>query len=236
MMSHRSESSLLPAFYRQIRIDSDPGLLRARVVDNVHDLALTLQHDGTVITAVDAKANRIPWTTCPAAAIRLNELIGTPIDARPHGVDKSWQCTHLFDLARLAVSKALTLGHHKFDIEVLPAPTSDRVEAEARIDGRPVLHWVITDQRITPPPAFTSNAFDRASNRHSQASDDEVRTAELQLKRALLVYFGTRRSQFMQHAQEMSEMGGACFSFQPINIETAARPKGFRVYRNEEVS
>ena len=236
MTNRVRDTSWLPALQRQIRIVSEVGRLRARMVDNVHDLSLTIDHDGTTITAVTAKAVRIPWTTCPGAMAQFQQIVGAAIDqSSPGGVDKSRQCTHLFDLARIAISKADVPGEHALDVHVAPTHAPSVLVAWALIDGREILRWRVADGHILSPDPFSGHAISGSAAWLGAVDDEDVRVAALQIKRALLVYFGTRESEQMRYASELAGMTGVCFSFQPENLKNARRPDDFHVLPADKV-
>ena len=102
---------------RRIDIASRTGEVRAVVEDNFHHFQVTVHHHEEVVTDVIGRALRNPWTRCPLAADRLQLLIGMPLSPAATAViertDPRMQCTHMFDLAGLAIAAAARgIGRH----------------------------------------------------------------------------------------------------------------------------
>jgi len=61
----------LPGYRRRIRIEprtsAEGGAVLAMLEDDMHCMAVTLRHEGGVVTAVEPVMERAPWTTCPGA-------------------------------------------------------------------------------------------------------------------------------------------------------------------------
>lgn len=71
--------------------------------DHVHHFGVRVEHDGSVVTAITARAVRWPWTTCPAALDQLQSMVGAAIGERPLVDDPRQHCTHALDVARWAI-------------------------------------------------------------------------------------------------------------------------------------
>src|SRR5206468_3730989 len=74
--------------------------------DHIHHVAVRVEHDGSVVTAVRGEAIRLPWSLCPEALSLLDELVGTEVGTLPRVDDARQHCTHLLDLARMAIAAA----------------------------------------------------------------------------------------------------------------------------------
>ena len=70
-------------YRRRIRLTASPGAVKAELEDDFHHFATTLHHDGKYATQVVGEAIRYPWTTCPAATLRLEALAGLPLSVKP---------------------------------------------------------------------------------------------------------------------------------------------------------
>src|SRR5947209_9060741 len=105
-------------------------------------MAVTLRHDGVVITSVTAEQDRAPWTTCPGAVAQVERTFtGVPLVQAASRGEKSANCTHLYDLAQLAAAHAADARPVVFDIFVSD-PAAGRRRLELRRDGVVVLDWV----------------------------------------------------------------------------------------------
>jgi Protein of unknown function (DUF2889) len=216
----------IPAFFRSIRLIATSNSVHARVADNVHDFAVTVHHDGSVVTEVVGRAYRFPWTTCPAAVDRLNSLAGCAIDTRPP-VNQSLQCTHMLDLARLAIAHIQRGGERDYRI-LIETVGLDRASARIARDGRLLFEWRIENDVVTSPQPFAGHII---TGRSSWSSDvvknTEFVEAGLVLRRSLLVFKGRPRATPVQRASSLQELSGVCHSFQPQQIAVATRPPGF---------
>ena len=98
-------------YRRAIRLaTTEPGVVRAELEDDYHHFRCTLTHADGVIAGCEGEAVRHPWTTCPGAMGLLRSLVGTALDARSTAilgrVRGNEHCTHLVDLAGLAIAHA----------------------------------------------------------------------------------------------------------------------------------
>lgn len=105
-------------FRRQIDLRSwDARTVVAWLEDECHHFGLTLTHDGERVTAVRVATPRDPWTSCAAVGEPLQALVGQPLVARCTDlgalVDMRRQCTHVFDLAGLALALAYARRQHR---------------------------------------------------------------------------------------------------------------------------
>src|SRR5688572_33185420 len=92
-----------PPFRRRVTLwRPAPGVVEAELEDHIHHFAVRVTHADGVVTAVEGRAVRAPWTTCPGAIAVLRELIGRPVGVVR--VDRPGDhCTHLLDLALVGV-------------------------------------------------------------------------------------------------------------------------------------
>lgn len=132
--------------------------VRAAVEDDPHAFAVTLEHDGSCVTDIAAEARRHPLTTCPEAAHELRALIGAPL-ADPLRTLGRWQnprrhCTHMYDLAALAMVHALRDEPvRRYDLTI-PDVVEGETTATLYRDGESVLAWTIRKGVIVTPQAY----------------------------------------------------------------------------------
>ncbi len=144
-------------YRREIRITARVGVARAEMGDDLHHFAIELRHHAGVITAATADSIRVPWTTCPAAALALTKLAGKPVVsplpfAAPH--ERFENCTHMLDLANLAAGRAHQPGFertYRVAVDVAPDRT---LTGSLVVDGRPSLAWRIAGGRIESDDEF----------------------------------------------------------------------------------
>lgn len=143
-------------FRRAIRLDAAAGIVRGEVEDDFHHFVVTVRHDGDRVTAVTGSAVRYPWSRCPGAAGALEAVVGLPISTDPTAIyrhlDPLGQCTHMFELAGLAVGLAgRGEPRRRYDVSVTD-PDGDRVEAVLLRDGAAAEQWVLEAGVIVSPP------------------------------------------------------------------------------------
>lgn len=202
--------------------------------DESHHFGLTLEHDGVRIVDVRIAAVRIPWTTCAGAGEPLRGLVGQPLMERCAAIGTliamDRQCTHLFDLAGLAMAHAHAGRQHRRYhgtvrplADLLPGAPADWQRATLRRDGQPVLCWDLHDNRIMGPPPFAGRSILHGFRPWSEGLATEDAEAALVLRRVAYVAQGRRIS--IEHARVADDMGQApvCHSFQPEFRQVAFR-------------
>jgi hypothetical protein len=150
-------------FRRRIRLMQQDGLVTGMLDDTHHAIWVRIGHDGTVVTTVAGGFSRMPNTACPGAGIALRELRGmpltTPLSELYGGGRPLRNCTHMFDVAALAVSHARReTGTRVFDVTIPDALTGPQ-KVEVRIDGRIIHDWLVDDGRIVEPAAYAGRAI-----------------------------------------------------------------------------
>ena len=55
----------------------------AAMEDDFHHFIVRLHHDGTHVTDLVGETIRFPWSTCPGAAVKLDEFVSAPIHPTP---------------------------------------------------------------------------------------------------------------------------------------------------------
>jgi len=140
------------------------GEMTVWMEDNFHHFAVRLRHDGGKVVGVDVISRRTPWSTCAAASTKLQALVGQNLVSRSSAIggmlSMRMQCTHMFDLAGLALAAAANgIAHRVYQASVtlrrpLPAkraPHTGKCVAVLCRDGAEVLRWAVEDQAIVSP-------------------------------------------------------------------------------------
>ena len=229
-------------YRRRVRLVSDDGAAPARggsvvaeMEDDFHHFRVDLEHDGTAVVAVSGTAIRYPWTTCPGATAELTALKGMPLSRSSTAVGSfaapRRNCTHLFDLAGLAVAHAASGRKQRvYDVEV-PARAGGRTDPLLLRDGELVLSWSVQGLEITGPAPFAGIPLRGGRGFLSWAAehlDEESMEAAVVLRRSVEIAWG--REQDLDSMERASDLGdfmlGACFTFQPGTAEVAIRMKG----------
>lgn len=217
-------------FRRAIRLDAAVGVIRGELEDDFHHFVVTLRHDEDRVTAVTGHAIRYPWSRCPLAAGALDAVVGLSISTDPTAiyrhVDPLGQCTHMFELAGLAVTQAARgTPHRRYDASV-SEPRDDRAEAMLLCDGAPMEQWDLVDGIITGPHPRIGQ---RPANLRTAALEDlpHDEAERLLIMRRAIRLAGARGLDVDQFATaaEFSRRP-ACFVFRPGVAEHARRRYG----------
>jgi hypothetical protein len=227
------------SYRRRIRVvATEPGVVEGALEDDFHHFAVTLRHDGTTVISVEAGARRWPWSTCPGAAEPLRAVAGMPLSPRclaigEHG-DPRMNCTHMFDLAGLAVAHAARGGpvgtRRQYDAEI-PAQAQAGAPTDVRLwrDDELVHTWTLEGRQCVAPPTFADapwrGGFLRWADKTFAPDESEP---VIVLRRACDIGMGRGMDlDAVETAKELEQvMSGVCFSMQPEQIALAVRNKG----------
>ena len=221
------------AYRRLITLTAAPGLASAELVDDFHHFRVRLHHNGGHVQRVEAESVRYPWTTCPAAGGRLSALEGMPLSPRASAVGE-WtrareNCTHMFDLAGLAVAHAASTREQREYLAIVP----DRVEGLTRPtlqrDGVLVQAWTLRGGTITDPPPYAGRRLrDRFISWADESLDADEAEAATVLRRACYISYGRQQdlSAFATAAQLLPSMAGTCYTFTSGIAEKGRRVSG----------
>jgi len=154
----------------------DGHVVTGAMEDDFHHFHVEVTHDGSRVTRVDSRAERGPWTTCADAVEPLRLLAGVELSTSPTVLrerDARSNCTHLFDLAGLAITHAARTrpgadssaerrhdlrAARRYDLSVDEAaaarPDGSRT-ATLWVDGALRLRWDFDDDGIVAPAEWT---------------------------------------------------------------------------------
>ncbi len=237
-MSSRPDFDLdADTYRRRIRVVTlEPGVVESDLQDDFHHFVVTLRHDGKKVVEMDARSERWPWSTCPAAAIPLRELAGMPLTRRFTAAGK-WtnpklNCTHQFDAACHAITHAAGRRDERvYDLEIPRRdPDTGTTRCRSWVDGGPSLEWTVGwDGIVDPQPPFDTapwkGGFMRWADEH--LPEDQAERA-ITLRRACDIGMG--RGMDLDAVAVASRlpvvMTGVCHSMQPGIVEVAFRHVG----------
>ena len=214
---------------RLVRIDVADGVTCAHLSDTFHEMRCRIRHDGQSVLAVEGTSIRVPTTACSGAVTVLQELVGTPLTASGQhfygGGRARHHCTHLYDLAVLAIRHAIgPAGTTRYDAQV-----PDEMDAPVMIsitrDGVAVHRWTVRQGVILDPPALAGRTLEKgfAAWAVDAFVDDDLDSATM-LARTWLIAIGRR---FLidgaagERIDTNTEMIGRCFAYQPERAATA---------------
>jgi hypothetical protein len=212
------------------------GEVRGELADDFHHFAIRLGHDDQRALQIEGEDVRVPWTTCPGALEPLRRMEGAPLsqsvlEIYRHTFPRE-QCTHLHDLACLAIahatrSSASNPTRRRYDA-VLPDPVEDATRPTLARDGEPMLQWSIegTTVKDSTPPLFSglrigSPGFQRALLREQ---DCGLAEAAWVLQRAVFIGMGRRHDFERIHSAKsssLSEPSASCTSARYIASSSA---------------
>lgn len=223
-----------PGIYRRrIRIATTPGHSRADLEDDPHRHAVIVEHDGNVVTAVQGLALRTPWSLCREAVNPLQRLVGMALSPDPQEVYRHsngrTQCTHLFDLAGLAVAHAARgTAVRRYDIEVPCFDIHQARQARLWVDGQERLVWTLQRTAILAPAPFAGHDL-RHLMPWAKACfiDRDLLEAVMVLRRAVFIS-GNRMYDMdrMARADVTGHVNGACYVYQEGVAGRATREHG----------
>ncbi len=222
-------------FRRSIVLESRAGEVRGELADDFHHFAVRVLHDGERAIDVRGEDVRVPWTTCPGAIEPLRRMVGAPVSERILKVFQHTrpreQCTHLHDLACLALTHAArTEALRRYDV-ALPDRIGDEAEALLCCDGDECLRWRLRGDRVEQaiPPAFAGIRLATSPFLDFLLDDlgDEPALTESAwvLQRAIYVGEGRRRrSGGRYEAKDLAAvLGAACHTLAPERVGHAKR-------------
>lgn len=202
--------------------------------DDFHRFGVTVRHDGAHVVEAAGDSERFPWTTCPSAAEPLRALAGAPLSTRLSVLGDyapaRHNCTHLFDLAGLAIAHAArgVDATRTYDVAIRDRE-GDRTDPQLWRDGELCLHWQIAGRTIESPEPFAGVSLRGGFIAWAEAHlDPDTAEAASILRRTCDISFG--RIVDLDVYDTADSMGapvrGTCHSFQPGTIERAVRVKG----------
>lgn len=210
-----------PGFRRRIIILPEQCRVTAALEDDIHCMAVTLQHDGDVIAGVTSEMERWPWLNCPGAmAVLERTFIGMPIRSADPRASKKLNCTHLYDLAELAVSHASDRGSTVYDIAVSD-PVARRNRAELWLNGEPRLAFDLFDDVVQSPEAAKGLHLLHLREWTTSLSGDEREWARILQWVSLISH--SRQMDWTLGEIPDPQMAPSCFNYQPESRQTTRR-------------
>lgn len=231
----------MTAFRRRVDIIAQhangTGEARAALEDDFHHFRVWVSYRAGEVIAIGGEALRYPYSLCPQACNQLQQLRGMKLDRIAHSVtrqtDASHQCTHLLDLAGLAIAAAARgTRQRRYDISV-GQRIDNRTRATLVRDGNEDLTWEVDGTMIEGPSPYCGiNLREGMARWALNALNEEAAEAALLLRRCTLISMGRAYNLDEQiHALNT----GRCYSQQPERAEQALRMKGSTLdFSNEQ--
>ena len=228
-------AELGPGYWRRIRIGATgDDTVVADLEDDFHRFRVTLQHDGMRVLSLKGEAIRYPWSACPGADAQLTRFVGLDLfescTARAGHDDPKQHCTHMFDLASLAIPHAWARRDTRQYDAFVPDFVDRRSTPTLWRDGAKVLEWHTDRGTITGPAPFTGVSMTSGFVRWAAATlDTETLEAAMVLRRAWDI--GRARGRDLDHMETAAELltflpPAPCFTFQPDVVNRSKRMRG----------
>nr|WP_315189759.1 DUF2889 domain-containing protein [uncultured Albidiferax sp.] len=202
--------------------------VRAALEDDFHHFRVEVVAVDGRVTRILAESPRRPYSLCSNAIAELDVLLGMELSPVAHAVtrltDPTQQCTHLFELAGLAIAAAArSIARRQYDVEV-PTRIEGRALPTLARDGVPLLAWEVQGTVIQSPAAYAGIDLNRGMARWALSTlpQDEAEAA-LVLRRCTGISKG--RGMNLDH-QAHAQPNGHCFSQQPQRASQAIRMVG----------
>lgn len=225
-MDHHGPAS----FRRRIIIVVGKAETRATLEDDFHHFHVILHYDD-VVRSVAAETLRYPWTSCARAADELQMIVGMTLSPEPLAIhahaDAAEQCTHMFDLAGLAIATAAKgVRERRFLATVARRDEAGIVNAVVERDGEPVLAWQVRNKLIEAPAPYHGQAIGRGFAKWvvGERPREEAETA-LILRRAVQVASGGNVD---VDKLEKPLFPLPCYTLSPVRMDEARRMRGTR--------
>lgn len=208
----------------------------AEMEDDPHHFGAEVTFDERVVVSVRGTAVRTPWTTCPAAAAQLRAFEGFELSRSPfdllRNVVQSRQCTHMMDLAALAIAAAGTSEgdvERRWDVELMVRASDDFGFHHGSIvlDGGDAEQWRLENGLVVLPTRYAGRDLARVSRWVEEVESPLERERLFVMRRAVPTSWSRRvdLDQF-DDASELDYMLGSCFTFDPVRATDGKRVKG----------
>jgi len=216
---------------RRIVLQSKTGCSIAAVEDDFHYFIVVLEHDDREVIAAYSAALRTPWSNCSQAGGLLQQFVGLPLSTHPlrhaAAINPKLQCTHQYDLALMAIAQASRGCRRQYDAKV-PDHVSGCAQASLERDGEACLYWTLDRTTILTPERYAGLDLRAFSSWALDDHDDDALEALLVLRRAVMISKGRGMDldSVETALEDLPQMAGACFVYQPENTAAAHRNKG----------
>ncbi|MEM8936345.1 MAG: hypothetical protein AAGC77_08060 [Pseudomonadota bacterium] len=224
------------AFNRRIKIRTRTDAhgrseARAALEDDMHHFRVHVLASDGVIDTVTGEALRHPTVLCPSAIARLQELLEMVLSPYSYSVtqhtDARQQCTHLIDLAGLAIAAmANGNGERAYWARVTDVVSEDTVrKATLQRDGAACLEWRFVNGVIADPAYVGGVSLESGFTRWATTlADSDASEAALVLRRAIFVAGG--RDVDLDVVGNHRPPQAGCWVWQPERADEAHRVVG----------
>ncbi|BAI95098.1 hypothetical protein Sj15T_29980 [Sphingobium sp. TA15] len=215
---------------RRVSLRARPNRVDSHLLDNFHEMRCSILHDASIVTAIAGQGIRLPTTACPGAIAQLQSLVGLPIgtprrDFYTGGIARR-HCTHLLDLAVMAIGHAQGPSMEIVYEAEVPDEVELPVPITIRRNGRLVCRWLVRQGAILDPLELRGRPLGAGFAAWASRAFEQGRLeAATILARTWLIAIGRRYrpSQVAgRPARDNPEMLGRCYAYSAGQMETAA--------------
>jgi Protein of unknown function (DUF2889) len=211
----------LPGFRRRFIVTPAAREVRSDLEDDYHCMSVIVHHDNGVATRIEPVMERAPWTTCPGAIAQLiKTFTGVPLDGFAARGGKTFNCTHLFDLAVLAAAHAYDREPIVYDV-LVSDPVAEKRYAEVRRDGEKILEWAHERGQFVEPAEIAGLTLNQLGP-WIESLDPARQEAARILRWGTMIASG-RTMPWGQLTNASSLARGNCYTFQPSIAVNARR-------------
>lgn len=217
---------------RRVVIVAEGNQATAELEDDFHRMGVRIEHDHRIVTTIAGDSSRHPWHLCARATEKLPELVGKPLtvdfvaalgmaNAREH-------CTHLFDLAALAITAAARETPRRVYDSIC---SYDGAIAHLQLsrDGRAILDWHVDGSTVRSADAVSGRDIRRGFAEWCRYNlDIDTAEAALVLRRMAMIAQGrgVDLDQFKDATPVVAMLDGACYVLRKGNGPNAPRLRG----------
>lgn len=205
-------------------------IARAALEDDFHHFRVEVNSADGEIKSIKGSVLRHPTTLCPGAAAQLQILVGLPLSTYSYGLsahtDARQQCTHLMDLAGLAVAAlGREISSRTYIAKVDDENGSDHRLATLERNGEDCLEWHMQNDCITYPQNMNDRSIGKGFTAWATSLPSaDASEAALVLRRAVFVSVG--RAYDLDIGDNFKSDMGGCWVWQPERADMARRNFG----------
>lgn len=216
---------------RKILLTRTPYGVLAEQEDDNHAFRIRLSITDNIVRDIDAETLRVPMSTCSGASVKLREIIGTTVTQNPRALgaehNPKSHCTHLFDLAGLAICHhSKPVAQRCFDI-VIQDEKEGVMHCAVSLNDKIIFDWQVKQQVINNEgpwkgvnvqKGFSAWVMDNLGGDEAEAALSLSRAYFISITRRVLV----EKNAGMAIANDLMPKG-VCFTYSPPSVETAYR-------------
>lgn len=225
---------MFETFHRKIALKCQPGIVDGEIRDTMHHFRVRLYHDDKNILKTESTAIRYPWSTCPQADSKLEELIGMPLDSNSSTVGRfataTEHCTHIFDLTGLMVAHA---AHKRPPWEYYAQVTEagpGQQQATLSCNGQQILDWRIKHGVIDAQAPYQDvNLQKQFIQWAEQNLNPEQVDAALIMRRTWTIAAARFVDLSVIESAAKLNIPAHCYSLQPVRSKEALPMQGMTV-------